>query len=258
MKKIVFLAGATLWVSSSLAIVNGRDGSAFTFVGQMNGASAVVVAPHWAMTARHVGGGVLKLNGISYTPDRILKFDGTGFTPISDIVLCHFTHQFTDFAYPYYGNIVGQKFAMVGYGENGILRQNGTGYDLDPHSFGPRRVGYNVASQVTQVQLPWISGAPVWTILYDLDGNGQDYFHDGGPLLDSNGQSIEATLGGGDSGGGFFIQINGQWRTIGLCDFVFDGNNNHNSYDFGDGGGGVAISGYAAFIESVINPHKKH
>lgn len=236
----------------SLAIINGFDAPEFTFVGQVNGASGVVVAPNWVLTAQHVGSGVFTLNGVNYTPDQAFNADGTGGIPITDLTLMHFTASFSTWSSPYYGTVTGQLMTMVGFGGAGSFRADGTGYDV--FGGGSRLKGFNMASTVATEQLPWLGNASVEAIEYDLDGNGIDTFGDGGPVLDINGRSVEGGLAGGDSGGGFFMDVAGVQRLVGTNDFIFDAQNNNNNFDFGDGGGAIYLGAYQNWIEGHINP----
>src|SRR4051812_20151895 len=107
MKKSFFsLAVFGCLSAPSLAIINGSDATLFDFVGQINGASGVVVAPNWVLTARHVGSGTFTVNGFSQTPDQVFNTDGTGGAPNSDLTLLHFALPFATWSTPYYGNSV--------------------------------------------------------------------------------------------------------------------------------------------------------
>lgn len=227
----------------------------FPYVGNIRGASGVVIAPHWVLSAKHVAnnGGFFNLDSGQYTPDYWINADGTNGRPATDLTLLHFPGAFAGYYQPYFGNPVGQTMTMVGYGVSGTLRPDGWGYNITANSNTMRRAGQNKISKLELI--PDFVGDAVWMLWYDLDGNGYDTWGDGGPV---NGIQ-EAALGIGDSGGGMFILLNGQQRLVGICAFIDDEVNPYapaNSpdpyYDFGDAGGGTALCMYADWIQSVI------
>jgi hypothetical protein len=234
------------------AIINGVDAPEFTFVGQVGVGSGVVVAPNWVLTVRHVNETAFLLNGVTYVPNLVVDADGTNGSPVSDLRLLRFANSFSSFSSPYYVSALGQTATLVGFGQGGTLRADGTGFDLAGGS-GVRRKGTNVLSATADVQLPFLNNITVSTYLYDLDGAGIDTFGDGGPLT-VNGVNAEAGYAEGDSGGGTFLNVSGAWRVVAINDFVFDQNNNGNSFDFGDGGGAVRLNAYQTWIEANINP----
>jgi hypothetical protein len=244
---------AAVVCTQALAIVNGTDAPEFTWVGQVNGASGVVVAPNWVLTATHVGVGPFNYNGTNFTPDQVINADGLAGRPLTDLTLMHFSNSFATWSDPYYGSSVGQIVTIVGFGEGGVVRPDGTGLVVTQGT-GVRRKGVNVASRIQNEILPWVSATvPVSTIEFDLDGNGIDRFGDGGPLL-NNGANIEASYGVLDSGGGMFLNVSGAWRLVGTNDFRIDFNGNSNELDFGDGGGAVNLAAYQNWIEATIHP----
>lgn len=79
---------------------------------------------------------------------------------------------------------------------------------------------------------------------FDFDGPTGSGLYGGGTL----GNSIETTLGTGDSGGGAFLwnAALGRWELVGINTFVFG-----NTPNFGSGGGGVLTYGYKGWITSI-------
>jgi hypothetical protein len=129
---------------------------------------------------------------------------------------------------------------MVGFGDTGTLRPDGTGYNSQA-GFGTRRKGNQVVSFRDTVNLGGNITDSV-SLLYDLDGNGVDTFQDGGPIAG------EAGLNFGDSGGGWFRDVSGTKFIVAVNSFIFDGNGNNNFLDFGDGGGAVDLNNYREWV----------
>jgi hypothetical protein len=222
---VVFTAAA------SQAIIPDVSGAEFINVGTVQASSVgtgTVISPFDVLTARHLGtsGATFTLNGTTYTP--IAQF----VHPTNDLMILRFETPFANWYDPFYGDVLGQEAAVVGFGLTGTLRPDNSGYDITPNSGGVRRAGRNVFSARQTVSY---LGMTVPSLLYDLDGNGIDFFGDGGPIQG------EASLVSGDSGGAWLVQIGGVWRIVGVSAFVADFNNNGRFHDFGDGGGAVEL-----------------
>lgn len=256
-KKILASVGILGMSAAAFAVVPflNQPDTQYPWVGQIRGASGVVIAPHWVLSAKHVAsdGGTFAVGGLQYFPDYWINADGVAGRPATDLTLLHFPTVFPSYCVPYYGNVVGMIATMVGWGISGTERPDGTGYITDGNSGGIRRAGKNKISKLELI--PDFIGDQVWALWYDLDGNGYDTWGDGGPIA---GQ-IEATLGVGDSGGGMFVQIGGESRLIGICAFIDDEIDPFNPpsspdpyYDYGDAGGGTALSVYKDWIQSTI------
>lgn len=109
------------------------------------------------------------------------------------------------------------------------------------------------------------------TVFNDPSGVAQTYMFDfDGPDLSSNrigsnlnangtlGSGREASLVGGDSGSGAFVEVNGQWQLAGINTFAITfaaGPTTQGA--FGTGGGGVVLAGQLAWIRSVLSPTSK-
>lgn len=159
--------------------------SDFAFVGQVNGASGVLVGANMVLTARHVGAGTFTLPGI-----------GT-FSVVAGSVQNHPTDDLTLFridtgatTLTNYAQINVNKVAantaitMVGFGASGVLNGLGNGYDITI-SAGTRRKANGIVEGSILVDEP---GLRLKSIYSPLRSNGQ------------------GALVGGDSGGGWFLQ----------------------------------------------------
>lgn len=180
---VLAFSGAALAVAPGLPTdVNSSD---FAFVGQLNGASGVLVGPDLVLTARHVGAGSFSLPGV-----------GT-FSVVAGSVVNHPTDDLTLFrintgstTLTNYAQIntalvtANTSITMVGFGGSGNVNALGTGYDISIAS-GVRRKATGIVEGTVMVSEPGFQLASLYA-----------------PLR-SNGQ---AALVGGDSGGGWFLQ----------------------------------------------------
>ena len=232
------------------------DATGFNDVGMLSGASCEVIAPNWVMTAKHVGGMTMTLDGVNYTADT--RYDN----PDADMSLLHFSNTFSSYYAPYFGSVVGQTLTYVGYGLSADLRTSGpyayTGYDIDWSSAGVLRMMTNTAGRVTQEDDGYGNG---WCIEADLDsgyaqsppGSQIDYLGDG-PATPNEGGLLF-----GDSGSPALVEIGGQWRTVGVnIDIEYTNGpdvGGWNDYcNFGDTFYSTSVGAYQNWIQTTMNP----
>src|SRR5579871_993718 len=129
--KLLALSALALISMSAEAVVNGPVDTVDTFVGQINGASGVAIAPNWVITARHVGVGPFITGGQTYIPVQSIVFDGMGGRPLGDVILERFQtangspNVFTKYVTPYFGNPLGQVASLIGFGGYGTMTNEG-------------------------------------------------------------------------------------------------------------------------------------
>lgn len=213
----------------------------YQFVGLVGGgASGTAITPYNVITAKHVGGMTFQLQGFE-TFTAVSRAEH----PNADLAILRFDTPLPGFYAPMFADEVGQQIVMVGFGDTGDLRDDGTGYN-SRSGFGVRRKGNQMASHRQPVDLGGgiENSVSLW---YDLDGNGKDMFHDGGPIAG------EAGLNYGDSGGGWFREIGGAKFIVAVNSFIFDGGGG-GYYDFGDGGGAVDLNAYKQWITENMVP----
>lgn len=232
------LAGLILLPAASFAIIPdyGTD-TFFTGVGQLGGASCVAIAPHWVITARHVGGTTVNFEGTNYTAFERFDHDE------ADISLLHFNQTLPNFYAIDYADPTGRTGTLVGFGGTGTA--GATGINITGGA-GIRRAADNVIDEMDTVTFDNIDFFDAW--VYDLDGpsgNGST----GGPAV-----AHEGGLWGGDSGGGWFVQNGSQWNLVATNSFVADNTNNNQFNDYGDLGGGVALRSYETWIQGHVVP----
>ncbi len=129
---------------------------------------------------------------------------------------------------------------MVGYGQSGSGTQ---GYTVNA-SFSVKRYGRNVVDAY-YAQDDSSRPAANEVFRFDFDGrtgNGPM----GGPTL---GNKIETTLGGGDSGGPSFVLVGDAYQLAGINTFSQSGT--AAAPRFGSLGGGMVVSAYATWINSL-------
>lgn len=143
--------------------------------------------------------------------------------------------------YPLYtGSLLGQTLTLVGYGETGTP----DGYIAGSASLTVKRVGQNVVGAIEgQDDSGKAAADEVWLGDFDPAPNGPDTLGDG-PTL---GNTLETTLGGGDSGGPGFVEINGQLYLASVNTFTTT-----DAPAWGSLLGGINVSAYASWIEQVI------
>lgn len=209
-RSVALLATALVGASAQAIVATTTSStpldSLYQFVGQVNGASGVAVAPNKFLTAGHVGAGSFTLAGTTYTvassiaPTYVI---GPGNTTNVDLVLVTVNGTF-----PGYYNIGNLLFAndpvtMVGYGQSGGVNGAGTGYDINVAS-GSRRKGDNTADVFGVIDVDNATG---------VNGTG------GGPVVGSYLKAAGgAALGDKDSGGGWFKNGN----LVGISSFIFN------------------------------------
>jgi hypothetical protein len=174
--------------------------SGWQYEGDFVGYLATPIGPHNFVSAMHLNAGVgnaLNLNGVSYASDS--------FTDFGDLRVYHTADTIPSYA-PLYntGDEIGKSIVDIGRGtpRGATVSVNGSekGWLFGSHD-GVQRWGENVisgiASQVT------VGDNRVLSFTFDKNGGDQ---------IDGN----EAGLTDGDSGGGAFINVNGEWRLAGI------------------------------------------
>jgi hypothetical protein len=133
---------------------------------------------------------------------------------------------------------------LIGYGQSGYGTQSS--YTVDP-AFDVKRRGMNMADQH---EVDDEGSGRVEVFEMDFDGGGFNAWGGG-----SLGNNQETTLGGGDSGGPSFVNVNGQLQIFGVNTYGFGNIVNgqiRNPPRFGSGSGGIVVSAYIDWINGII------
>lgn len=211
--------------------------------------SGTVINDFFVLTAKHVPGMWIQFGNAGSGAQTFQAVERINH-PTADLSLLRFTTVLPFKSNLFFGDNLGQQVTMVGYGGSGTLRADGTGYDI---TMGPgtRRKGDNVIDDRYRITAQDNFGSGVTdslSMLYDLDGPTGNGTMGGGAVLG------EASLVAGDSGGGTFRLINGEYRLVGVNSFVFSDANDGDYHDFGDGGGVVDLQEYQAWIQTNAVP----
>lgn len=177
-------------------------GSGWQFEGTWGSFLGTSIAPHFFLSAAHIGraGSVFNFNGATYTIDRSFAVPGT------DLLIWRVVETLPTFALFYLKHDeVGKPLVVIGRGTergsdvllNGELR--GWNWGGDTHV---QRWGENVVSDVFE------NGAPNDKLIY--------------ATFDRPGLANEAQLSSGDSGGAVFLNDGGTWKLAGI-NYAVDG-----------------------------------
>ena len=159
---------------------------------------------------------------------------------------------------------------LVGYGWSGDGRD---GFYVAP-TFDVKRTGQNDADLfaindegATPGQINYFTSVdnPTGTFneafVFDFDAPDGYKNSEGNPVPNlwggtSLGNTVETTVGGGDSGGPSFVYVGGEYLIAGINTFSFTAlptlSKEFNAPLFGSGGGGMLVPAYADWINSVI------
>lgn len=212
-----------------------------TVIGSFAGlAGAVAISPDLAITTRHQGGGV----------GSVLIFGSTRYTVVAeydmgnaDCRVCQLSVEATgqDAHLSSYVPIytatdeIGKYYTLGGIG-GATASDTGTALTWDG-SYGTERWGDNrVATTDTNVSVAGFTSDVI-----------ESYFY---PQADPRSTFHEAAIAAGDSGGGWFIQSNGQWYLAGLSAYTTQAG--RTSYSPADETAAIRLSSYATGINAVI------
>ena len=214
------LVGSGLWAGSASAVIVQNTGGTLPSdiptqaLGTWgNNAGAVAVGSEWVLTTRHQDNGQLnrqvEIDGQTYNArvqDQIIL------DPAVDLRLVRLTDvgtgdpaNLSTTVDIFTGNPVNQTAVITGYGPTiGSADPGGDGFNLSgpANNSNGLSIGQNRIQNITTVASEFPSMSVISADFDDAAGFGDVPF--------------EATLAGGDSGGAWFLQQDGEWKLAGL------------------------------------------
>jgi hypothetical protein len=209
--------------------------SPFAMVGYLNtagGTSGVLIGPNKVLTANHAVSDISSATFSMDTSGGRKTFEVEGKSSLAEMDLAVLTlSESTGFkGVPVYegSEEQGHLAAMVGYGLSGIGAPDAQNYPV-----GTARVGFTTIEYAVSVYLISYFDAP------------------GDP--DSQGTK-EGAAAKGDSGGGIFIEVDGEWMLAGLHRSVIDEDDDGIFPEYGDQARGVRLSRAADWLNEHLTP----
>jgi secreted trypsin-like serine protease len=238
---------------------NGAD-SPWSGVGSLSVAggyfTGTLIAPGYVLTAAHLVAGrdpssvSFQVNaGTSYTIAATEIFVNPGYTGTSAGNVAGDPTAHDDIAIIKLANAVTPDIPIYSlYGGN--LQSKDMTFVSFAGSATTKKTGENVADLLFAD-----AAGTKETYLFDYDGPDLTTNRIGANIAANGtlGATREATIVGGDSGSAAFVYANGQWQLAGINTFQATfGAGPSQSGEYGTGGGGIVLSSYAAWIDSVV------
>ena len=207
--RAIILFGTDDPTANTAAPVGSLANSAWNYEGQWGGFLGTPIAPHFFITAKHVGGTV---GDVFYFQSAAYHTTAEFVDPSTDLHIWQVAETF-----PYYAPLytksdeVGQPLVVIG---RGTLRGDEIDVKKKARGWGwggpgSQRWGENVVSAV-------VSGGTNNEYLFAA------FDEPSGKNHKSSSAANEATLSGGDSGGGVFLNDGGMWKLAGI-NYAVDG-----------------------------------
>lgn len=217
-----------------------------------NYASGVYLGDGWVLTAAHVASGSsafgFSINGATYSSSAVYVYDGWSgdVSAGGDIALIKLNETDIDArTVLLYGgatqSLLGQTVWLSGYGKTGTGDTGATG------SGGVLHAGQNLIEQ-RGGGCPFFAGFDPSILFFDFDdpaAAGDGYIWSADSAL-----AYEYMIATGDSGGGAFVYVDGQYRLAALNSFIACVDGTANS-DYGDIGALLSVADYTSWIQGV-------
>lgn len=239
----------------------GMVGTAADGAFKLNGCG-VAISPDWVIGVAHVGGNVFVEDGKQYPIVQKIIHKASPGEP-ADLAMYRLGKPVPDYAQillaPFEGalpatSLKGRTVYIVGYGRTAKPRADGKGWEPIQGSEGTRRVATNTIDY-TEVDRYNIGSAdqPKWkssaSLVYDLDKPGDPSFSTLGTATTPD----EGGVGAKDSGGGWFVKVNGKNYLVAISASVgrLAGSKPTSDYGYGALGFGVHLTPYRNWIYRI-------
>lgn len=203
----------------------------------------VLISPEWILTSAHLftaaTSGSFTISGTTYTANQLIKDPGWNGSALAgyDFGLAHLSTPVTGVtpAQLYQGSSeIGQTATFVGFGSTGTGLTGATTLDYKERAF--------------QNIIDGDFGNPLLLLGSDFDNPNSiadSRWGDAVPL------TLEGAVSNGDSGGGVFIDVNGQSYLAGVISAIVATDGNANS-DYGDLSAFGRVSAYTSWIGGYV------
>lgn len=222
----------------------------------------VAIAPTYVIGAAHVGGNTFIEEGKQYPIAKKIFFKTDQGEP-ADLAIYKLASPVPDHSAILYAPfdgasnaLKGQTVYLVGYGETCRLRSDGKGWEPVKGSTGVKRVATNTIDHEIPDRINFgTDAAPKWhtsqALVYDIDDPSD-------PKKSTLGTKITKEEGGvadKDSGGGWFVKVNGKEELVAVSESVgrIVSMNLPSPYCYGGLGFGIHLQPYKAWIEKTIS-----
>jgi len=215
--------------------------------------SGVAIAPHWVISVAHVGGNLFIQDGKQYTIAKKIQYK-EGAEP-ADLALFYIPETikyYSPLSEQSFDQLKGQTVSLVGYGETCKLRPDGKGWQPVKGSEGTRRMATNtIDKEITNRYNLGSDADPKWhsseTLVYDIDQPG----HPEKSTLGTKITKQEGGIAAKDSGGGWFVNVNGEPQLVAISATVgrVVSAGMTSPYCYGGLGFGVYLRPYRAWIK---------
>ncbi len=270
MTRTIAFAAAAIIASQAFGIIrhpdgyetsNGDPAGPSQWYAKFGGnASGIAVGPHHILTTSHQGGGIGTILNFPTGPNAG-SYSITGQTTFGagvDLRIVTISQTLPTYATLYTGSLVGQTALIGGFGPartapeyvNGSNQLVGYGVEATPGNAHPLLFGQNRIDSLDMSSSPWAS-TPL--LVADFDGP-EDVTppYTGIAPAATDKVDFEAALAEGDSGGGWFINVAGKWKLVGLshaADLVRIDGETVNPYIGGSGSPAFLFGGQIAAVD---------
>ncbi|OQW86627.1 MAG: hypothetical protein BWK72_16190 [Rhodoferax ferrireducens] len=234
-------------------VVSNVAGSSWAGVGSLKVNSsyftATLIAPGYVLTAAHVAQGAQASNitfqlegGSAIAASEV--FVNPGYTGTTSGNILGDPTKHADLAIIKLSSAVGAAVPVYQLFAGDLRSQT-----LTFASYAGSATAMKTGSNVVDGVFTGTAGSQQ-TYLFDFDGPDLSSNRAGDGTLGAN---VEASLVGGDSGSAAFVNVDGHWELAGINTFeAYFSTGPTTSGAFGTGGGGIVLSSFQPWIDSVV------